>query len=99
MNGFYGIEVGNRRVCHNTLRLHNEVKKLNRRYALRVTSSAGFGDTYSTGSYWYGELPADHKLLTGSQVDAFAKRHPEATVVDVVVLRAEIAARKAKAGV
>jgi len=61
------------------------------RYALRTTSIADCGAMWSTGGYWAANVPAADKLLTGPQVDAFAKRHPEAQIIDVLVHRAACA--------
>ena len=61
------------------------------RYALRTTAIADCGAMWSTGSCWAADVPPVGKLMTGAQVDAFAKRHPKAQIVDVIVHRAACA--------
>lgn len=64
---------------------------MNKRYALRTTAIADCGVMWSTGGVWTSEVPAADKLLTGQQVDEFAKRHPAAQIIDVIVHRAACA--------
>jgi len=61
------------------------------RYALRTTAIADCNAMWSTGSYWTASVPTADKLLTGSQVDALAARHPQSVVIDVIVHRAATA--------
>lgn len=61
------------------------------RYALRSPADSSFPNTWSVGGVWSGDVPAVADLLTGPEVDAFAKRHPRATIVDVIVYRARAA--------
>lgn len=61
---------------------------MNARYALRTTEIADCRAIWSTGGVWSAEVPAADKLMTGPQADAFAKRHPNAQIVDVIVHRA-----------
>ena len=61
------------------------------RYALRTTAIAECGTLWSTGGCWSADVPAASRLLTGAQVDAFAKRHPKAQIIDVIVHRAACA--------
>ena len=60
----------------------------NARYALRTTAIQDCRAMWSTGSYWMAEVPAAADLMTGPEADAFAARHPNAQIVDVVVYRA-----------
>lgn len=64
---------------------------MNKRYALRSNADTEAGTVWSTGGVWSASVPAEDKLLTGPQVDEFAKRHPDAQVVDVIVHRAACA--------
>lgn len=61
------------------------------RYALRTTAIADCGAMWSTGGNWTSDTPAVGALMTGAQVDEFAKRHPKAQIVDVIVYRARSA--------
>lgn len=61
------------------------------RYALRTTAIADCGAMWSTGGVWTADVPTSDRLLTGPQVDEFAKRHPAAKIVDVIVHRAACA--------
>lgn len=60
------------------------------RYALRI-KSAEHGVIWSTGGVWSATVPEVAKLMTGPKVDEFAKRHPTAQVVDVIVYREAVA--------
>lgn len=62
--------------------------KLNKRYAIRSKADIEAGTVWSVGTVWSSNVPSDDKLLTGPQVDEFAKRHPNAEVIDVLVYRA-----------
>jgi hypothetical protein len=53
-----------------------------KRYALQDSDG-----TYSAGGVWKSTLPADADLMTGQEVDAFAKLHPRAVIIDVLVVR------------
>jgi hypothetical protein len=68
-----------------------EGNEMNTRYALRTNTIADCRAMWSTGGIWSAEVPAVDKLMTGPQVDAFAKRHPNAQIVDVIVHRAACA--------
>lgn len=61
------------------------------RYALRTTAIAECGAMWSTGGVWSADVPTADRLLTGSQVDEFATRHPTAQIIDVIVHRAACA--------
>lgn len=61
------------------------------RYALRTTAIADCGAMWSTGGVWSDDVPTAGRLLTGPQVDEFAKRHPAAQIIDVIVHRAACA--------
>lgn len=58
------------------------------RYALASTADSSSGLVWSTGSYWSAGTPEVSSLMTGPQVDAFAARHPDAVIVDVLVYNA-----------
>lgn len=61
------------------------------RYAIRSTAIADCGTVWNTGRGWSAGIPDLDKLLTGPEVDALAKRHPNVQVVDVIVHRAAVA--------
>jgi hypothetical protein len=77
-------------LSHRLINKGNEVQaaQSKARYALRTTAIADCGAMWSTGSYWSAGVPKADKLMTGPQVDAFAKRHPSAEIIDVIVHRA-----------
>ena len=64
---------------------------MNKRYALRCTADAEASTVWSTGGFWSSNVPTEDKLLTGRQVDEFAKRHSQAEIIDVIVYRAACA--------
>lgn len=64
---------------------------MEKRYALRSKADTEAGTVWSTGSYWSARTPAEADLMTGPEVEAFAARHPQAEIIDVIVYRAAAA--------
>lgn len=74
---------------------HKDAKNAIKRYALASQGSEA-GLVWSVGGVWSASLiDQEPDLMTGPEVDAFHKKHPNAQVVDVLVYREALKAYNA----